>query len=209
MSLLKKILKTIYIRCYQLIRLVFPLKYPKNFDGKVFIHLGCGEVNSPEYINVDNRFFTHIHHISNVERLKFFKDDFADLIYTSHTLEHIHMEEVSATIKEWKRILKPGGILRISVPDFDKIINIYNDNDHSIASIWRPLMGGQEYKENIHLAVFNCNYLEKLLLEIGFTEVYQWNPLNVKNHDFNDWASTLLEVNDKKYQISLNIEAVK
>ncbi len=209
MSLSKKILKKIYIKCYQLKRVILPLRYPKNPDGKVLIHLGCGDINSPEYINVDSRFFTHIHHVSNVEKLSFFKNNFADLIYTSHTLEHIPMEKVPGAIEEWKRVLKPGGVLRISVPDFDKIINIYNDNAKSIEVIWRPLLGGQEYKENFHFAIFNYNYLEKLLLNAGFTKVFSWNPMNVENHEFDDWASTLFEVNEKKYPISLNIEAVK
>lgn len=194
---------------YKIKRTFLPYKYPTNPNNEILIHLGCGEINSPGYINVDSRFFSHIHHVGNVKFLPFFKDDFADLIYTSHTLEHIPMKELSETLSEWNRVLKPGGILRISVPDFDKIISIYNDNGNSIESIWLPLLGGQDYKENSHFAVFNEKFLTKLLLEAGFKDVRVWDPTIVKHHDFTDWASVLLEINNKKYPISLNLEAVK
>lgn len=203
------IINTIILLLYKIKRNFVSYKYPNNSNNEVLIHLGCGEINSPEFINVDARFFPHIHHVGEVQLLPFFKNDFADMLYTSHTLEHIPMKELNSTLSEWYRVLKPGGILRISVPDFDKIISIYNDNDKSIKSIWMPLLGGQEYKENSHYAVFNENYLTTLLLEIGFKDICVWDPLAVKHHDFTDWASILLEINKKEYPISLNLEAVK
>jgi len=207
--LILNILKAFILQLYKIKRILFPYKYPDNPNNEVLIHLGCGEINSPEFINVDSRFFKHIHHIGKVQFLPFFKNDFADLIYTSHTLEHIPVTELHGTLSEWKRVLKPNGTLRISVPDFDKIISIYNDNENSIDSIWKPLLGGQEYKENSHYAIFNKSYLTKLLLDAGFKNVRVWDPDKVSHHNFTDWASILLEINNKKYPISLNLEAVK
>lgn len=45
-----------------------------------------------------------------------------DEIRASHVLEHFFMEEFDSVITEWLRVLKPGGLLRIIVPDFDIII---------------------------------------------------------------------------------------
>lgn len=191
------------------IRLVLiPKKYPVNSDNKIYIHLGCGEINSPEFINVDSRPFSHIHHISNVTKLHFFKDGFADLIYASHILEHLAMSELETVLSEWKRVLKRGGLLRLGVPNFDTILKIYSDNNNSIELIWRPLMGGQDYPENFHFSVFNKEYLSDLLLKVGFSKVQEWDPQKVDHRNFDDWTSIKYEVNKKEYKVSLNIEAV-
>ena len=42
-------------------RLFIKPKLPVNSDGKVLVHLGCGDVNSPEFINVDARPAPHVH----------------------------------------------------------------------------------------------------------------------------------------------------
>jgi len=208
-NMLNKLINRFSLLLKYVFRKIFPLGYPENKNNEVYIHLGCGDVNSPEFINVDTRFFSHVHRISRVESLKFFQDNFADLIYTSHTLEHIPMRKVKNTILEWKRILKPGGVLRISVPDFDKIIKIYSECGNSIDAIWQPLLGGQEYKENNHFSVFNFEYLKKLLETFEFKEIRIWQPDKVKHHDFDDWASKHIAVNEKKFPISINIEAKK
>lgn len=40
----------------------------------------------------------------------------------SHVLEHLYMNEWIPTLNEWVRVLKPGGILRIAVPDLDIVL---------------------------------------------------------------------------------------
>jgi len=207
--LFNKILKELRINYYKFKLIFFKPAYPVNQDSKVYVHLGCGEINSPEYINVDSRPFSHIHHLHDICELSIFKNEFADLIYASHILEHVSMLKLTQVLSEWKRVLKKGGILRIGVPDFDTISNIYKDNNQNIEAIWMPLMGGQEYPNNFHYAVFNKNYLTGLLLKCGFSEVREWDPEVVDNHNFEDWTSKKYEVNGKIYPISLNLEAVK
>lgn len=201
-----KFIETLFFRIkYKFVRPA----YPKNPDNKVLVHLGCGEINSPEFINIDTRYFSHIHHVHDVCNLPFFKANFADLIYTSHTLEHVPIPQLKEVLLEWRRVLKKGGVLRIGVPNFDTILSIYKDNNNSIDAIWRPLMGGQDYLQNFHFAVFNKNYLEKLLKECGFEVIREWNPNEVDYHNFEDWTSVKYEVNGKTYPISLNLEATK
>jgi len=209
LKLLKMPYQLLKIISFKIIRIYKPNKYPLNKDNKIFIHLGCGEINSPGYINVDGRFYPHIHHVGDITNLPFFPGNFADLIYTSHTLEHVRVENLPETLLEWRRILKTGGVLRIAVPDFDKIILIYNDNSRSIEAIWRPLLGGQDYLLNSHYSVFNKAYLTDLLKQAGFEEIKEWDPSQVENHEFTDWSSIPVEINGKKYPISLNLEAKK
>jgi len=182
---------------------------PKNPDGKVLIHLGCGDINSSEFINVDCRPAPHIHYVRDVSDLSIFPDNYADLVYACHVLEHIHHNALKKTLWEWMRILKSDGILRLSVPNLDALVDIYEACGRDIDSIARPLMGGQDYPWNIHYSVFNFKYLSGLLVEVGFRSVRKWDPAQVDYHNFEDWASKLVEWKGKKYRVSLNIEAIK
>jgi len=190
-------------------RELFPPKLPKTKDNKVYIHLGCGHVNVPQFINIDLLPYSHIHYIQQIDDLSIFPNEYADLLYASHVLEHISYNALSKVLKEWHRVLKKGGVLYISVPDFDKLIDVYSSEQREIKTIISPLMGGQDHSFNYHKAAFNEKYLKELLLSIGFKEVERWEPKKVEMHSFEDWASRPIKVNAREYPISLNIEAVK
>lgn len=57
------------------------------------------------------------------------EDSSAELIYTSHTLEHVTNEAVNFFLKEAYRILKPGGMIRIVTPDIKLTYRAWRDND--------------------------------------------------------------------------------
>src|SRR5207249_3890671 len=78
-------------------------------DGKLHLHLGCGIVNSPGFVNIDAIPMRHIHCVQAVDRLEKFRSGSADLIYASHVLEHISHRETLSVLQEWRRVLKPGG----------------------------------------------------------------------------------------------------
>lgn len=206
---LKKIINVVISTFYYIQLHLFKKKYPLNPNNRVYIHLGCGEINSSGFINVDKRPFSHIHHVHDVTYLPFLKENFADLIYASHILEHLPVNKLESVLLEWKRVLKKGGVLRLGVPNFDTILAIYKDNYDSIESIWQPLLGGQDYPENFHYSIFNQKYLTELLRKVGFSEVKEWNAKEVNNHNFYDWTSVKYEINKKEYLISLNLEAIK
>lgn len=48
-----------------------------------------------------------------------FPDDSVSDIWASHILEHIRPDRVQATLREWLRVLEPGGRCRIAIPDLD------------------------------------------------------------------------------------------
>lgn len=125
-----------------LIRKIRKPDYPLNKDGKIFVHLGCGEIDSSGFINVDAIPWKHVHHVTDIKDLSMFKDEFCDLIYTCIVLEHMSWREIPKVLKEWRRVLRTGGVLRITVPDFDSLIQVYNDNSKNISTIVAPLMGG-------------------------------------------------------------------
>jgi predicted SAM-dependent methyltransferase len=183
---------------------------PQGPDGKVLLHIGCGDIDAQGFINIDAKPGPHVHIVTtNLLRLIMIPENTADLIYMSHVLEHVSHREIVATLREMHRILKSSGILRISVPDFDKIIHIYITNNKDVNAIEGPLMGGQNHPFNYHYSVFNGARLEKKMLESGFREARSWNPANCDNHNFDDWASRNISWNGREFPISLNIEAIK
>lgn len=183
---------------------------PTNSDGKVLVHIGCGETNSPEFINVDARPLAHVHIVTDdITSIPDFSDGSVDLVYMCHILEHIKRNHLKKVLSEMKRVLKDGGVLRLSLPDFDKLIEVYNASGKDINAISHQLMGGQNHEYNIHYSVFNYQRLSELLQEAGFQKVVSWDPDNCRYHNFKDRASRKIKVNDKEYMISLNLEAVK
>ena len=183
---------------------------PENSDGKVLIHVGCGTTSSPEFINIDARSLAHIHIVTDdITSLTDFDASTVDLVYMCHILEHIKGSDLKRVLFEMKRVLKIGGVLRLSVPDFDRLVEVYNASGKDINAITKQLMGGQDHEYNIHYSVFKRQRLSGLLKEVGFREVVPWDPDNCDHHDFKDRASREMKAGGSEIMISLNLEAVK
>lgn len=97
----------------------------------------------------------------------------ADLLYACHVFEHIPFRKQAQVLARWHEILKPGGKLMLSVPDFDKVIGLYGRD--GLESVQPILMGAQDYSGNFHFAVFTRNHLSNLLAAAGFTDVRDWH----------------------------------
>lgn len=191
------------------IRIFVRPSVPQLKDNRVNLHLGCGSIDSPDFINVDGRYGSHIHYIRSIKDLSPFKDNSVDLIYASHCLEHFSHHQVSTVLNEWFRVLKQDGILRLAVPDFDCLVNIYQKSDRDIQAIQGMLMGGQDYKYNFHMAIFNYASLKTHLKDVGFKRVKKWQPENTKLTNFDDCSKTKVVFDKKVYFVSLNVEAIK
>jgi len=54
-----------------------------------------------------------------------FPDEHAGAVYGSHVLEHLYLEEAEALLRECRRVLRPGGVLRLVVPDLRAAVDEY------------------------------------------------------------------------------------
>ncbi|EDX75215.1 hypothetical protein MC7420_2219 [Coleofasciculus chthonoplastes PCC 7420] len=183
--------------------------FPNLKNEGINLHLGCGSINHPKFINIDGLPAPHVHYIRAIDNLAPFKDSSVNLIYACHCLEHIPHSKVIKVLNEWFRVLNTDGTLRLSVPDFDLLLNIYNDNGSDINTILGMLMGGQNYKFNFHLTAFNRTSLKNLLIETGFKQVQEWQPGSCELTTFDDFSDRKALINGKYYPVSLNLEAVK
>ena len=178
--------------------------------NKVQLHLGCGERYIPDFIHIDVRELPHVDYVTSADNLRIFKDNYADLIYACHVLEHFKRHEVEKVLREWSRVLRRGGILRLAVPDFESLARVYKKyKDMSL--ILGPLHGRQDYPENTHYISFDFRSLKTMLLRVGFKKIKRYDWRGTVHKDYDDFSQAYIPhmQKDKGILISLNVEAVK
>jgi predicted SAM-dependent methyltransferase len=187
-------------------RIFWPKQRPQS--DALRLHLGCGAIDWPGFVNIDGIDRPHIHFVQSLTRLDRFHDDSVEFIYTSHTLEHFPRALTLQILREWYRVLIPGGRLCISVPDFDRILEAYQLSG-DVDTILPPLFGGQDYPFNFHFTTFNKVSLGRSLMDAGFSSVEAWTHGSDAFHNLPDWSGRVFQVNGRKVPVSLNLEAVK
>ena len=98
-------------------------------DRELKLHIGCGKGLLDGWINID---VDPAPLAINVQWGLPFADASARCIYVSHLLEHLYYpKDVEPFLNEIRRVLAPGGIVRIVVPDIEQCIEAYVNNDRS------------------------------------------------------------------------------
>lgn len=183
--------------------------YPKNSDGGLKVHLGAGPINIQGWVSIDARHAPHIHLESEGFALDEFADGAISEIYMCHVLEHFSFEEIKAILRNLHKKLKVGGLLRLSVPDFDSLVTVYHSNGNNLELIKLALMGGQDYAHNFHKSVFNRATLSRLLIEHGFIQAETWETYAEFGVHIGDWSEANFSTPKGEVPISLNLRARK
>jgi predicted SAM-dependent methyltransferase len=140
-------------------------------------------------------------------------DNSVSLIYASHVLEHFGRYTYKAVLKEWFRVLKPGGILRLSVPDFAACASIYYENGlaDGLSGLVGMIIGGQRNEHDFHKMIFDEAFLRCDLLETGFSSVQRWDWRATEHAHIDDYSQAYLPhmAKESGKLMSLNIEAIK
>lgn len=174
------------------------------------LHLGCGSKSINGFVNVDVRELEGVNIIDNIITLEKFEINTADLIYVSHVLEHVGRREYMAVLHRWYDILKEGGTLRIAVPDFEAVVEHYNEHKN-LEALRGFLYGGQTYAQNYHYCAWDFKTLIHDLETIGFKDVKRYDWRLTDHADIDDFSQCYLPHMDKKNGklMSLNVEAKK
>jgi SAM-dependent methyltransferase len=101
-----------------------------------------------------------------------FRDDTFEAVLATHVLEHLHPDVAERCLRETHRVLRPGGVLRVAVPDLDAMVADYDpaDPDRFLWGIYQG-RGADAKRSARHWWHYNAGSLEALLREIGFREV--------------------------------------
>jgi predicted SAM-dependent methyltransferase len=89
------------------------------------LNLGCGERYHPDWINVDMAAAGPGVIVANLRRGIPFPDGDFGVVYHSHLLEHLQRRDAEQLIAECFRVLRPGGVVRIVVPDLEATVREY------------------------------------------------------------------------------------
>lgn len=167
------------------------------------LHIGCGNRYIPGFIHVDVRKLPHVDYVTSADKLDMFEDNSVDLIYNCHILEHFKRYQI-------ENVLKVGGILRVAVPDFEKLVEVYLKTK-DLKLILGLLVGRQDYPENTHYIVFDYSYLSEVLQKVGFKNIHRYDWRQTIHKDYDDYSQAYIPHMDKEHGIliSLNVECEK
>jgi ubiquinone/menaquinone biosynthesis C-methylase UbiE len=128
------------------------------FGGDVIVEHAITVDQSQPYTKLGTR---PVQLAGDAADLYWFRDNVLDFVYSSHLLEDF--EDTGSVLREWLRVLKPGGKLILYCPDEQRF------RAHCAAS-------GQPYNPHHKLAHFSLKYVKSVLTHLGEFEVAHENP---------------------------------
>lgn len=168
------------------------------------LHLGCG-LNTPEgWINVDaswnallakHPFLKRILRVFRLVPARIldipwsrgivihdlkkplpFSNDFFSVVYASHLLEHLYLKEAKKLLKECFRVVEPGGVLRIMVPDL-RVITMEYVNSKTSGDNARTARAADKFMEDLGMREKNPknrNFLYRLYNNLTDFHIHKW-----------------------------------
>mgnify|MGYP003648162395 FL=1 len=156
------------------------------------------------FLNLDGRDMPGVDHISGINKLPF-PDNTFDIVYASHVIEHVKRDEIEQVLKEWVRVTKVDGKIRVATPDFEQAIKVYQKSEKRIENVLGLIMGGQTYDYECHYLIYDKRSLTKLMQKCGLTAIHPWAPARVSHGDIWDYS----QAETFEIPISLNLEGRK
>jgi hypothetical protein len=140
------------------------------------LNIGCGKRRIEGFVHVDAYAGENVDLVCDIRSLsKHFAPGSIAEIYASHVLEHFGRNEVLGLMTEWARMLRPGGIMRIAVPDLEAVFEHYAEH-RDLPVLTGLLYGGQTTPLDYHHIGFTFGTLSSLMERSGLRDVrrYDW-----------------------------------
>ena len=140
------------------------------------LHWGCGDRTPSDWINADFREGPGIDIGCNILDGLPLASDSIDYIFSEHALQQLEILYVVDALRELHRVLKPGGGLRLCLPDLDRAISAYQggSRDYFWCWDWDTISGNfitQILDYNNTRTPFTYEFAEELLRKAGFIHV--------------------------------------
>jgi predicted SAM-dependent methyltransferase len=144
-------------------------------EKPIKLHLGCGSVHLKDHVNIDIQDWAGACDIvADATNLEMYPDGSVDHIFSHALLEHIPPWNTMKALQEWYRVLKPGGTIRIDVPDLEQIFEGWLVNGTVTDKVaLNNIFGGNKhpdkaYEAQHHLTGFTFCVLVGYLIRCGF-----------------------------------------
>ncbi len=141
---------------------------PRRYRAKrdLVVNVGAGDKGKPGWVNIDVVKAPGINCLYDCRKKLPFPDDSVKGIFSEHFFEHLdYTEEVPCFLSECHRVLRPGGVLRLIVPDLQKYLRAYCEEGWDTLVKIRPLQDGKTDRW------FKCRYRTKMeLLNVLFRQ---------------------------------------
>lgn len=168
------------------------------------LHIGGREVK-PGWKILNAQPGAGVDFVGDCADLQRFADGSVDEIYASHVLEHLgYQTHLPRALLEFWRVLKPGGVARISVPDFEVLCRQFLDPRATFQERFhcmRVVFGGQIDPFDFHHVGLTHEFLSRYLYEAGFSRVERVKRFGLFRDDS--------ELVSRGELISLNVAAYK
>jgi predicted SAM-dependent methyltransferase len=150
------------------------------------LHIGCGSNLLDEWLNAD--YNVDSSSVFNLDASKIFpiNSDLFDFIFSEHMIEHLNYYQGLSMLNECRRILKPGGRIRISTPDLGFLISLYAQNKSKLQLNYINWASSNFIKNNVftdtmiinnfvrdwgHLFIYDLKTITHSLEMVGFINV--------------------------------------
>lgn len=156
----------------------------KKYDGELKLNVGCGTDYKNGWINIDNNTDNNIDKLDinwDLRNPLPFEDNSVYFIFNEHFIEHLTVEEARKSLKDLKRVLKAGGVMRIAMPDLELAVEIYQDPNWKQRPVIKNF--GMDYIETRaellnmgfrfwdHKWFYDWEELDRRLKEVGFEDI--------------------------------------
>jgi len=181
------------------------------------IHLGCWTrpMDPTGWINIDQVYVPGVDLIEDCRFLRSFRKMSVDAIYASHILDEFTRWEYMTVLKRWHDLLKMGGRIYLSVPDFDAIVDRYLET-HDVRELEGLLHGGQDHPGWTRSYSWNMKVMKEDLMSVGFQDIRRYNfwerPFySIGRERRDDYSQAYLPHGNRETGrlMSLNVEATK
>jgi predicted SAM-dependent methyltransferase len=214
---------------------------------KLYLNLGCGDTTPEGWVNCDSSWHAQISRISglhsvlrmtglvsstrwptNVRHLRLGKrwpwtSGTVDCVYGSHVFEHLSDQEADNFMGEATRVLKPGGVLRIVVPDLhyhatkylqsfdtsasaaEEFLQVMNLRFRPDKNVIRSLYGLINGQPHLHKNMYDRHTLSTVFMRHGFAHIH------LSEYGRSAYLTNVQDVEgrDQGYEGSLYLEGCK
>jgi SAM-dependent methyltransferase len=166
------------------------------------LEIGPGKERLPGFETLDFVGGRSVDYVLDAAKRLPFKDDTFEVVYASHLLEHIPWYQTREVLAEWVRVLKPGGVLEVWVPDAAKVFETVlaadsgqctsppeewrARNDEDDVYLWaagRLLWGANPEYPSWHKAVFTPQSLRRAMEAAGLSGVRRLEAAEARGID--------------------------